>query len=192
MSMKKEAENSGKQRFKEMRNMKDNVSKQEHLPVMGVGPIIVIPQLILTAAAILLSKMGKIYSLQIEGLKIPFVIIGMALILFGAGMWFSSNFISKIDGHIKENHLVTTGVYAMVRNPIYSAFFLVCIGVILIESNLCLFVLPVIYYVYMTVFLIKTEEKWLRKLYGQEYEEYCRKVNRCIPWIRRKKRKKFV
>lgn len=163
--------------------MKDNVSKQKHLPMIGVGPIIVIPQLIITAVAIIMSEMGTIYSLQIEGLKIPFVIIGMTLIIFGAWMWFSSNFIAKIDGHIKENHLVTTGVYAMVRNPIYSAFFLVCIGAIFIESNISLFVLPVIYYVYMTVFLIKTEEKWLRKLYGQEYEEYCRNVNRCIPWI---------
>lgn len=37
--------------------------------------------------------------------------------------------------------------------------------------------------VYMTVFLINTEEKWLRKQYGQEYENYCKKVNRCIPWF---------
>lgn len=87
--------------------MKDNVSKQGHLPMMGVGPII--------------------------------------------GMCFCSNFISKIDGHIKENHLVITGVYAIVRNPIYSAFFLVCIGAILIESNIILFVLPLVY-LYMTVF----------------------------------------
>lgn len=169
--------------------MKDNGNKQEHLPMIGVGPIIVIPQLIVTAVAIIMSEMGKIYFLQIEVLKIPFVIIGMALIIFGAWMWFASNFISKIDGHIKENHLVTTGVYAIVRNPIYSAFFLVCIGAIFMESNIGLFVLPVIYYAYMTVFLVKTEEKWLHKLYGQEYEEYCINVNRCIPWIHWKKKK---
>lgn len=169
--------------------MKDNGNKQEHLPMIGVGPIIVIPQLIVTAVAIIMSEMGKIYFLQIEVLKILFVIIGMALIIFGAWMWFASNFISKIDGHIKENHLVTTGVYAIVRNPIYSAFFLVCIGAIFMESNIGLFVLPVIYYAYMTVFLVKTEEKWLHKLYGQEYEEYCINVNRCIPWIHWKKKK---
>ncbi len=160
------------------------------MPLMGVGPIIVIPQLIITAAAIIMSEMGKIYFLQIEELKIPFVIIGVILILFGAWLWFGSNFISKIDGHIKENQLVTTGVYAVVRNPIYSAFFLVCIGAILIESNISLFILPVIYYVHMTVFLIKTEEKWLRKLYGHEYGEYSRNVNRCIPWIHRNKKKR--
>lgn len=41
---------------------------------MGVGPIIVIPQLIITAAAIILSEMGKLYSMKIAELKIPFVI----------------------------------------------------------------------------------------------------------------------
>lgn len=166
--------------------MKDNRNKPEHLPKMGVGPIIVVPQLVITAVAIILSEMGKIYSLQIKEWKNLFIIIGIALIIFGAWMWFSSNFISKIDGHIEKNHLVTTGVYAIVRNPIYSAFFLVCIGAIFIETNITLLVLPVIYYVYMTVFLIKTEEKWLRKLYGQEYEAYCKNVNRCIPWIPKK------
>ena len=38
----------------------------------------------------------------------------------------------------------------------------------------------------MTLFLIFTEEKWLVDMYGEEYKEYCKKVNRCIPWFSRK------
>ena len=167
--------------------MKENENKQKHLPVIGVGPLIVIPQLVVTVLAIILSKMGIIYSLQVKELKTPFIIIGIMLILLGAWLWFSSNFKVKIDAYIKENHLVTSGVYSMVRNPIYSAFFLVCIGAFFIETNIILFVLPVVYYAYMTVFLIKTEEKWLSELYGQEYEEYCKNVNRCIPWTPKRK-----
>lgn len=164
--------------------MKDNVNK--HLPVIGIGPIIVIPQLLITTVAIIMSERKKIFFFQIESLKIPFIIIGIVLIIFGIWMWFSSNFISKIDGHIKENKLVTTGVYAIVRNPIYSAFFLVCTGAFFIESNIILFVFPIIYYVYMTLILLKTEEKWLYKLYRSEYEDYCRNVNRFIPWKKKK------
>lgn len=29
----------------------------------------------------------------------------------------------------------------------------------------------------------------LRDLYGKEYEEYCERVNRCIPWFKRKQKK---
>ena len=116
--------------------MKETENKQKHLPVIGVGPLIVIPQLVVTVLAIILSKMGIIYSLQVKELKTPFIIIGIMLILLGAWLWFSSNFKVKIDACIKENHLVTSGVYSMVRNPIYSAFFLVCIGAFFIETNI--------------------------------------------------------
>ena len=33
-----------------------------------------------------------------------------------------------------------------------------------------------------TVTLKLTEEKWLRNLYGQDYADYMKRVNRCIPW----------
>ena len=37
--------------------------------------------------------------------------------------------------------------------------------------------------VFTTMLMICTEEKWLKSLYGREYKGYCRKVNRCIPWL---------
>ena len=36
------------------------------------------------------------------------------------------------------------------------------------------------------IVLVVTEEKWLRDLYGKQYEDYCNRVNRCIPWFRNK------
>ena len=40
----------------------------------------------------------------------------------------------------------------------------------------------------LTVVLINTEEKWLLKVYGDEYAEYKKRVNRCIPWFPKQKR----
>ncbi|MBO5448857.1 MAG: hypothetical protein J5994_05970 [Ruminococcus sp.] len=59
-------------------------------------------------------------------------------------------------------------------------------GAILMTNNLILLIVPVICWMYMTLFLIKTEEKWLKELYGEEYVLYCKKVNRCIPWFPKK------
>ncbi len=97
----------------------------------------------------------------------------------------SAIFQAKIDQGILNNSLVTTGVYAYVRNPIYSAFMIACTGALLIAGNLWLLVLPFLYWGFMTVLMKNTEEKWLRDLYGEEYIEYCKRVNRCIPWKRR-------
>lgn len=82
--------------------------------------------------------------------------------------------------------MITDGVYSVTRNPAYTGGFLICLGTIFIANNLLLFVVPIICWIYMTIFLINTEEKWLRDLYGQEYMDYCKKVNRCIPWFPKK------
>jgi len=59
--------------------------------------------------------------------------------------------------------------------------------VILMAGNLWFFILPFLYWGFMTVLMKHTEEKWLRDLYGAQYDEYCSRVNRCWPWFPRKK-----
>ena len=53
--------------------------------------------------------------------------------------------------------------------------------------NAWMLILPLLDWVIITIALINTEEKWLLDLYGEEYAEYKKHVNRCIPWIPRKK-----
>ena len=122
---------------------------------------------------------------EISALRIPLIIIGIVFILFGIYLWINAVIVCKLDDNIRSNKLVTTGVYAYVRNPIYSAVLLVCTGAIIIANNLYLLVLPVIYWTFLTILMKNTEEKWLLNLYGDEYVNYCKKVNRCIPFKRK-------
>ena len=157
---------------------------KKHLPVFGVGPLIVLPQIILTIVGIVLTEKGILTDWSFRTLKIPLLIIGVVIIFCGVLLFYGAVFKSKIDRNIKKNILVTDGVYGIVRNPIYSAYYLVCFGVVLIENNYILFLVPILGYVYMTIILKNTEEKWLYTLYGEKYKEYCDKVNRCIPIIK--------
>lgn len=163
------------------------MKNKEHLPVYGVGPLIVIPQIVLTAVGIMMSVYGLFESGEINILKIPFLIIGIILIVSGVYMWYSANYKAKVFDGIMENKLVTSGIYSVVRNPLYSAFLLTCTGAVFIAGNLFLFVIPVVCWLYMSVLLKYTEEKWLTDLYGQEYLDYCKNVNRCIPFFPKKR-----
>lgn len=58
-------------------------------------------------------------------------------------------------------------------------------GISLMWHNIFLIPVIVINCGIMTVVLKVTEEKWLHELYGQEYKEYCKCVNRCIPFKRK-------
>lgn len=162
------------------------MSDKKHLPMYGVGPVYVCSIILLTTIGIWMSASRRMPSEQIEVLCIPLAVIGICLIAMGAALWFGAVFRSRVDEHIKNNTLVTTGIYAWVRNPIYSAFLIACTGVLMLANNLWLLILPLFFWLFLTVLMKCTEEKWLKNLYGQEYEEYCQKVNRCIPWPPRK------
>jgi protein-S-isoprenylcysteine O-methyltransferase Ste14 len=160
------------------------MKKKEHLPLFCVGPIYVYSIAILTLLAFISRNLSVFEAGKLTSIKSLLIILGSILIIAGAIMWIMAVIVSKVDDNIKKNHLVTTGIYAWVRNPIYSAFMIANTGIILIIGNAFFFVLPFVYWLFMTVLMKHTEEKWLRNLYGQEYEDYCKRVNRCIPWKR--------
>ena len=166
-----------------MKEQAMNNKKRDHLPIYGVGPIYVYAIAAFTLAAVLLRNQPFFASGRLEALRIPLLILGIMLILAGIALWIYAVPISKIDDGIKENRLVTTGAYALVRNPIYSAAMIACTGVILIIGNAWFFILPLVYWLFMTLLMKATEEKWLRNLYGKEYDDYCKRVNRCWPWF---------
>jgi len=162
-----------------------SMEKKKHLPLMGVGPVYVCGVAIATAAGIKLKLTGIIQTGTIEILRLPFFVTGIAIMILGLVFWACAVFQSKVDANIKNNTLVTTGVYSYVRNPIYSGLTLVCIGALFAANNLWLLILPVVFWIFMTLLMKNTEEKWLKNLYGPQYVDYCKKVNRCIPWFRK-------
>lgn len=98
------------------------MENKKHLPMMGVGPIYGAVIIAVTVIAVIAGKSKVFEAGRVDFLKTPLLIIGILLIVFGLYLWAGALFQSKIDSHIEENRLATTGVYGLVRNPIYSAF----------------------------------------------------------------------
>ena len=159
---------------------------KNHLPMYGSGPFYVATTAIITVVGIILDLLGYLNSGKFEFLQIPFIVIGCILIIYGVILWILAVVVSKIDKAIYENKLVTDGIYSYVRNPIYSAFLILFTGICFIFNNLYLLILPLIFYIFLTILMIFTEEKWLKAKYGDEYLTYCKRTNRCIPFFPRK------
>lgn len=160
--------------------MKEN----KHLSVLGVGPLYVISILILTIIALILNQLNVVYKIKV--LNKFLIILAIISILIAISLWVSAVLFSKVKTKIKENTLVTTGVYSIVRNPIYSAFLFLFTGILLFTRNLYLLIFPVIFWIYLTYLLKETEEKWLKDKFKEEYQKYMKKVNRIIPNIFKK------
>ena len=87
--------------------------KKEHLPIFGVGPIIILPQIIITIIGVILTEKGVLLDWSFGILKIPLLILGVASVVFGILLFYGAVFKSRIDRKIKENILVTDGVYGI-------------------------------------------------------------------------------
>lgn len=167
--------------------MKNYVKDSQKLPMFGVGPYLVGSLGVLTLAGMLLSgnilKSGMLGGLWV----IIFRVIGTLILSSGLAIWFIGAMKSDMDDSIIENRLQTGGIYAWVRNPMYSGVWYTIIGIGLMCHNWWLIVIQIINWGIMTIVLKNTEEKWLENLYGEEYMEYKSQVNRCIMWFPRKK-----
>lgn len=166
--------------------MKNFVKEGQKLPLYGVGPYIVYGMAGVTIAAIVIFH----YILKIGILGSPWIlifrIIAGLLIALGLVIWGIGALGSGMDKNISENKLKTDGIYAWVRNPMYSGWWILILGISLMWHNAFLLIPPLINCGIMTFVLKRTEEKWLLNLYGDEYGQYLKRVNRCIPWKHRK------
>ncbi len=79
--------------------------------------------------------------------------------------------------------LVVVGFYRYVRNPMYVGFLVGWIGLWIVfgRANWCVIVAAAAVLLGIDLFVRLYEEPTLRKMFGADYEEYCRNVGRWIP-----------
>jgi len=79
--------------------------------------------------------------------------------------------------------LVVVGFYRYVRNPMYVGFIVGWVGlwVVFGRANLTAITVAVLVILGVHLFVRLYEEPTLRRMFGVEYEEYCRNVPRWVP-----------
>jgi len=79
--------------------------------------------------------------------------------------------------------LITDGVFAHVRHPLYLSFLLAYLGFIFVSMSL-LSLVPWFCYAVLFDRMAGYEEEDLERIFGQEYVEYERRVPKWIPRVR--------
>src|SRR5215510_6618271 len=123
-------------------------------PLWGVGPIRVVGVLLIaTGFPVLLDSFAR-FALQGVGTPAP---------LF------------------PTRHLVVTGLYRYVRNPMYVAVVSTILGQGLILGNVMLLEYGGVVWLLFHLFVLVYEEPTLRTSFGSEYQSYYEAVPRWIP-----------
>ncbi|HQU82109.1 MAG TPA: isoprenylcysteine carboxylmethyltransferase family protein [Pyrinomonadaceae bacterium] len=76
--------------------------------------------------------------------------------------------------------LVVKGLYRYSRNPMYVGVLLLLIGETVFFQSIFLLVYTVFIFLCFQLFIILHEEPRLKRDFGQEYENYCRKIKRWL------------
>ena len=81
----------------------------------------------------------------------------------------------------RTKHLMTDGPYRLSRNPMLTGIFVYLIGCCLWLGT---WQSVVVFLAFVAIMLVqvRTEEERLRRDFGEEYEEYCKRVGRFLPF----------
>ncbi|TFG07771.1 MAG: isoprenylcysteine carboxylmethyltransferase family protein [Promethearchaeota archaeon] len=150
----------------------------------GVSPKIV---LTFTPFAVFFGILHLIFypTFAIPVRNIYMIILGIPFIMIGLIIYLKT--IRVINEAYSQSKLLTSGVYAYMRHPLYSAFALFIIpGIVFLFNSWILFFIPLSYYIIARMY-IKEEEKYCLHKFGKNYEHYKKHVFAFLPKLKKYK-----
>ena len=114
--------------------------------------------------------------LVLAGLSLRSAVIGFRYIKRGG-----------LNKKVYAENLVTDGFFAVCRNPLYVANFLICTGILAKHGATIVFPLGMAFFALVYISIVAAEEYFLRNNFGEAYVAYCKDVPRWrMKWSRLK------
>jgi protein-S-isoprenylcysteine O-methyltransferase Ste14 len=127
------------------------------------------------------------YDSNSEGLRVVFhvtscllVIIGMAIRFYTVGTTPPGTSGRNTEGQVAES-LNTTGIYSLVRHPLYLGNYLVWLGLVLFTESLyfCL-LFSLVYWIYYERIML-AEEKFIAEKFGASFADWSSRTPAFLP-----------
>jgi protein-S-isoprenylcysteine O-methyltransferase Ste14 len=107
----------------------------------------------------------------------PIVVgVGIAMIAAGVALFLAAvvafRSLERMSG-VRNDHLITSGVYRFSRNPQNTGWGLMLLGMALAGRSGLAFALALPFWVFLHIYLLWIEEPYLRGVFGDSYRQYC-------------------
>ncbi|MCX6179387.1 MAG: isoprenylcysteine carboxylmethyltransferase family protein [Chlorobiales bacterium] len=104
-----------------------------------------------------------------------------AFFLGSLGAYNIKKYLTPLPYPVEDNQLVTTGMYALVRHPLYSSILFAAFGWTFFTMSFSHFCLTLVGFIFFN-YKASREERWLIQRHP-EYTDYAQRVKRFIPWV---------
>ena len=117
------------------------------------------------------------------------LLAGLAIVLCGEALRFWGVSIvgaeTRTTGTVGGTFLITTGPFALVRNPLYLGNMILYAGVGVMSMALFpwLLIAAIVFFTFQYYLIVTREEEYLAERFGEAFEEYRRNVRRFIPRV---------
>lgn len=112
----------------------------------------------------------------LDGLGIAIVLAGLAVRGAVVGLAYIKR--GGLQKKVYAADLVTDGMFAHSRNPLYVGNLLMLLGYLVIHNNPWVYLLGGVYFLVAYHAIVAAEENFLSGKFGAGYDEYCRDVPR--------------
>ena len=117
-------------------------------------------------------------------------VVGMTLCVAGAALVMISQYQMGKSWRIgvdesEKTELVTHGMFSLSRNPIYFGMLVIGFGFIALVPHTLMVICFILAIIGIDLQVRKIEEPHLKRVFGDEYVEFTKRINRYIPWVPR-------
>ena len=116
--------------------------------------------------------------------------VGMLFIMKGVLLRMAARGFKKANS-ARSQALVTDGIYALTRNPMYLGSFYIGTGFVLIVWPWWTWLIFAALFYLRFKKQVLAEEKFLTTMFGEEYKKYCQKVSRVFPSLASLRKAKY-
>jgi protein-S-isoprenylcysteine O-methyltransferase Ste14 len=109
------------------------------------------------------------FSVTIAGQWVRIITIGLVYIIRGGK-----------DRRVYAEDLVVTGIFAHCRNPLYVGNILILVGLGIASNSLLFMAVFTPLFLFFWQAIVIAEENYLRNKFGEQYNAYCKKVDRWL------------
>jgi protein-S-isoprenylcysteine O-methyltransferase Ste14 len=114
---------------------------------------------------------------------VAFAVLGIGITV-GSQIAMGDAWRADVDPEATTD-LVTTGPFAVVRNPILAGTAMTALGLVLVVPNVLSAAMLVAFVVALEIQVRLVEEPYLRRVHGDAYRAYAGRTGRFVPWIGR-------
>ena len=109
-----------------------------------------------------------------------FLLLGLIIIAFAVFKFAKTKTTVDPTKPSKTSSLVISGIYRITRNPMYLGMLFLIISFTFYKLSLIGAIVIPSFIFYINKYQIEPEEYEMRKKFGENFEDYCKKVDRWI------------